>query len=165
MKDLRNGKTLIIFSQDLMAIGNGFMKSRRPLVNLFHSLPDQAKKKQMPQGNPEMQSKFCRNDGRLVYGARRRTPYSSGRRPCRHRTHWAVRTPDFLVVFFIGIFLSFRPQRSGVEKSHHSMAQAALWHEISRLCVSIELTTFIPTMAYRPTRNDGCRAAYSHFRR
>lgn len=37
MKDLRNGKTLIIFSQDLMAIGNGFMKSRSPWVNLFHS--------------------------------------------------------------------------------------------------------------------------------
>ena len=30
-----------------------------------------------------------RNDGRLMPGARRRTSYSSGRRPCRHRTHWA----------------------------------------------------------------------------
>ena len=30
-----------------------------------------------------------RNDGRLMYGACRRTSYSSGRRPCRHRTHWA----------------------------------------------------------------------------
>ena len=33
-------------------------------------------------------------------GARRRTSYSSGRRPCRHRTHWAgqSRGPDFFVV-------------------------------------------------------------------
>ena len=30
-----------------------------------------------------------RNDGRLMPGARRRTSYSSGRRPCRHRIHWA----------------------------------------------------------------------------
>ena len=30
-----------------------------------------------------------RNDGRLMPGARRRTPCSSGRRPRRHRTHWA----------------------------------------------------------------------------
>ncbi len=83
-----------------MAIGNGIMRSRSPWVNLFYSPPDQAKSKKS-QGNPEMQSKSCRNDGRLVYGARRRTSYSSGRRPCRHRTHWAVRAPDFLVVFFI----------------------------------------------------------------
>ena len=43
-----------------------------------------------------------RNDGRLMPGARRRTPYSSGRRPCRHRTHWArwaiLETPGFFVV-------------------------------------------------------------------
>ena len=89
-----------------MAIGNGIMRSRRPWVNLFHSPPDQAKSKKS-QGNPEMQSKSCRNDGRLVYGARRRTSYSSGRRPCRHRTHWAVRAPDFFVVFFYCIFPSY----------------------------------------------------------
>lgn len=45
MKDLRNGKTLIIFSQDLMAIGNGFMKSRSPWVNLFHSPARSGKRK------------------------------------------------------------------------------------------------------------------------
>lgn len=35
--------------------------------------------------------------------------------------------------------LSFRPQRSGVEKSHCSMVQAALRWEISRLRATIEL--------------------------
>ena len=41
------------------------------------------------QRNPGLNIYHGRNDGRLMYGARRRTSYSSGRRPCRHRTHWA----------------------------------------------------------------------------
>ena len=61
------------------------MESRRPWVNLFSSLPDQVKN---ITGKSENLT-FGRNDGRLMYGARRRTMYSSGRRPCRHRTHWA----------------------------------------------------------------------------
>ena len=193
------------------------MRSRRPWVNLFHSPPDQAKSKKS-QGNPEMQSKSCRNDGRLVYGARRRTSYSSGRRPCRHRTHWAVRAPDFLVVFFIGIFCHFDCRSAANRKVllHFSfslegkchevakgctrvimililhccstlgqlrltwrlyaespqsgeisspVAQATLWQEISRLGVSIAPVTFIPIPACRSARDDGCRAAYRHFRK
>ncbi|WP_302156566.1 hypothetical protein [uncultured Dialister sp.] len=78
------------------------MESRRPWVNLFSYFPDQVKN---ITGKSENLT-FCRNDGRLMYGARRRTMYSSGRRPCRHRTHWAAvtNTPDFLVVFLIGLF-------------------------------------------------------------
>ena len=30
-----------------------------------------------------------RNDGRLMPGARRRTKYGSGHRPCKHQTLWA----------------------------------------------------------------------------
>ena len=200
-----------------MAIGMYFMKSSRPWVNRFHSPPDQAKSKKS-QGNPEMQSKSCRNDGRLVYGARRRTSYSSGRRPCRHRTHWAVRAPDFLVVFFIGIFCHFDCRSATNRKAllHFSFSLEGKCHEvakectrvimililhccstlgqlrltwrlyaespqsgeisspsstshivdeISRLGVSIAPVTFIPIPACRSARDDGCRAAYRHFRR
>ena len=50
--------------------------------------------------------------------------------------------------------LSFRPERSGVEKSHSEMGQAALWWEISRLRVSIEYKTFTLIPTCRPARND-----------
>ena len=121
-----------------MAIGNGIMRSRRPWVNLFHSPPDQAKSKKS-QGNPEMQSKSCRNDGRLVYGARRRTSYSSGRRPCRHRTHWAVRAPDFLVVFFIGIFCHFDCRSAANRKVllHFSFSLEGKCHEVAKGCTRV----------------------------
>jgi hypothetical protein len=65
VKDLRNGKKLIIFSQD--GHRDVSMKSGNPWVNLFHAPPDQAKERnKKSQGNPEMQSKSCRNDGRLM---------------------------------------------------------------------------------------------------
>ena len=38
--------------------------------------------------------------------------------------------------------LSFRPERSGVEKSHSETGQATLWREISGLRVSIKDKTF-----------------------
>ena len=50
--------------------------------------------------------------------------------------------------------LSFRPQRSEVEKSHCSMVQAALWQEISRLRASIELEVFGFISTCSPARND-----------
>ena len=55
--------------------------------------------------------------------------------------------------------LSFRPERSGVEKSHSEMGQAALWQEISRLRVLIEPKTFTLIPACRPARNDSSRDA------
>ena len=86
-----------------------------------------------------MQSKSCRNDGRLVYGARRRTSYSSGRRPCRHRTHWAVRAPDFLVVFFIGIFCHFDCRSAANRKVllHFSFSLEGKCHEVAKGCTRV----------------------------
>ena len=59
--------------------------------------------------------------------------------------------------------LSFRPERSGVEKSHSEMGQAALWWEISRLRVSIEYKTFTLIPACSPARNDSRDAVPAPF--
>ena len=55
--------------------------------------------------------------------------------------------------------LSFRPERSGVEKSHSEIVQGLLRWEILGLRVSIEYktVTFIPTCS--PARNDSSRDA------
>ena len=55
--------------------------------------------------------------------------------------------------------LSFRPERSGVEKSHSAMGQGLLWWEILGLRVSIEPKTFTLIPACRPARNDSSRDA------
>ena len=46
--------------------------------------------------------------------------------------------------------LSFRPERSGVEKSHSETGQAALWREISGLRVSIGNKTLTANTAVQP---------------
>ena len=48
---------------------------------------------------------------------------------------------------------SFRPKRSGVEKSHAEMWHATWWQEVSRLCVSLEPKVFaIHTGAFLRSR-------------
>ena len=65
--------------------------------------------------------------------------YSSGRRPCRHRTHWAVRTPDFLVVFFIGIFCHFDCRSAANRKVllHFSFSLEGKCHEVAKGCTRV----------------------------
>ena len=56
-----------------------------------------------------------KNDGSLMYGARHRTSYSSGRRPCRHRTHWAqwaIGDTGFLCDEIIWLSLLLKPYPS-----------------------------------------------------
>ena len=55
--------------------------------------------------------------------------------------------------------LSFRPERSEVEKSHSEMVQASCRREISRLRVSIEDKTFTLIPPCSPARNDSSRDA------
>ena len=45
---------------------------------------------------------------------------------------------------------SFRPKRSGVEKSHADVGRAPWWQKISRLSVSIESKAFTPISAGPP---------------
>lgn len=81
-----------------MAIGNAGMEWRNSkkgtafLSSTFSGKVKKISKSWKSQRNSGLQKSLKgRNDGRLMPGARRRTPYSSGRRPCRHRTHWAWR--------------------------------------------------------------------------
>ena len=115
------------------------MRSRRPWVNLFHSPPDQAKSKKS-QGNPEIQSKSCRNDGRLVYGARRRTPGTAA----------AVDHADTELIgqsgrrislwcFFIGIFCHFDCRSAANRKVllHFSFSLEGKCHEVAKGCTRV----------------------------
>ena len=79
-----------------MAIGNAGMECRNSKrvppfsPHLFRKgKKNQQKLKTTEKRRTPENSLKGRNDGRLMPGARRRPPYSSGRRPCRHRTHWA----------------------------------------------------------------------------
>ena len=49
---------------------------------------------------------------------------------------------------------SFRPKRSGVEKSHADVGRAPWWQKISRLSVSIESKAFTPHISRSPARDD-----------
>ena len=78
-----------------MAIGNAGMECRNSKrvppfsPHLFRKGKKSAKAENHKETQDSRNPLQGRNDGRLMPGARRRTPYRSGRRPCRHRTHWA----------------------------------------------------------------------------
>ena len=105
-----------------MAIGNAGMACRNSKrippfsLHLFwKGKKNQRKLKPTKKLRTPENSLKSRNDGKLMPGARRHTPCSSGRRPCRHRTHWAqwaIGDTGFLCDEIIWLSLLLKPYSS-----------------------------------------------------